>query len=154
GTAAIRNSILWGNTPAAFSNQGGAAPTISASLIEGGCPAGATCSGTILTTDPQFVTPVPSPAPSTGGDLHLQVTTQATDADDNNATAPMPPAPYRDSNLRRVDVPTVTDTGVGTAPIVDMGAYEAIPAASPIIYVKANATGANNGTSWTDAYTS
>jgi hypothetical protein len=30
-----------------------------------------------------------------------------------------------DGNLRFVDIPTVSDTGNGTPPIVDMGAYEA-----------------------------
>ena len=57
-------------------------------------------------------------------DLHLQLTSPAIDAGDNNL---VPAGILTDlENLPRfVDIPAITDTGSGTPPIVDMGAYEA-----------------------------
>lgn len=54
--ALLRNVILW-------ANQGGAAKeaagtlTIEDSIVEGGCPVGATCDTNVLDEDPQFILP-------------------------------------------------------------------------------------------------
>jgi hypothetical protein len=52
--------------------------------------------------------------------------------------------------LRKVDVTSVPDTGSGTAPIVDLGAYETPPHR---IYVNQAASGTGSGLSWQDAFT-
>lgn len=119
----LRNSIIWGNAAGTGGGQI-AAPnggvTVSFSSVEGGA------SGTgNLSSDPQFVTSVAATsAPSTGGDLRLQASSPAIDAGNNEVTNPSLPAADRDGLARRVDRADVTDTGSGTAPLVDMGAYE------------------------------
>ncbi len=52
--ATITQSILWANTPdQLFDQAGGAAPSIVRSLVQGGCPTGATCNpAETLTSDP------------------------------------------------------------------------------------------------------
>jgi hypothetical protein len=61
------------------------------------------------------------------GDYHLQydssVLVSPIDAGDNNAPG-IPLETDFDGNPRFVDDPSTTDTGQGTAPIVDMGAFE------------------------------
>ncbi len=55
----------------------------------------------------------------------------------------------RASFPRFIDDLNITDTGAGGAPVIDMGAYEW---QATVRYVRANATGANSGLSWDDAY--
>jgi uncharacterized repeat protein (TIGR01451 family) len=75
-----------------------------------------------LNLDPQFTFPITATvAPTTTGDYHLQIFSPAVDAGDNRAVTV---ATDLDGNPRRVDVPSVPDTGFGTPPIVDMGPYE------------------------------
>ena len=138
GTLIINNSILWGND--AY-RQGGqihhASATVKYSCVQGGY----TGTGNIA-DNPAF-------ADSGGGDYHLKAGSPCIDAGDNTAV-PGSVTTDLDGNPRFVDDPSTTDTGNGTPPIVDMGAYECT---SPIIFVDADATGgANNGTGWSDAY--
>ena len=118
----IRNSIIWGSS-ASFGGSG--TKNISYSIVKDGCPSGATCDH-LLSSDPAFVTPISAPAPTTTGNLRLQITSPAIDAGNNLVTSPALSSLDLDGNPRRVDIPSVTDTGNGTAPIVDMGAYEYI----------------------------
>ena len=60
------------------------------------------------------------------GDMRLQDSSPAIDAG-NNAAVPDGLIVDLDRSLRLVDIPGVPDTGSGTPPIVDMGAYEAHP---------------------------
>ncbi len=115
----LSNCILWGNTapngPQMYTDS--ASPTVSYSDIQGGCPSGATCGAGMLYTDPKFVN-------AAGGNLRLDFGSPAIDAG-NNAAVPGGITTDLDGNPRFVDIPAVPDTGYGTPPIVDMGAYEA-----------------------------
>jgi hypothetical protein len=62
------------------------------------------------------------------GDLRLTGGSPAIDAGDNAAPGLSGITTDLAGNPRFIDVPAAPDTGNGTAPIVDMGAYEATPA--------------------------
>ncbi|MCJ7735840.1 MAG: hypothetical protein MUQ10_00815, partial [Anaerolineae bacterium] len=138
GTPVVRNSIIWGNEGGDQIEYVSAAPDVQYSVVQG------SYSGTgNLSIDPDFVR---DPSPGDGnwatswdndnGDLHLLTTSNAIDAGDNTAVPPdtvdldsdgnvTEPLPYDlDSTRRFTDMGAVADTGNGTAPIVDMGAYE------------------------------
>jgi predicted outer membrane repeat protein len=132
----ITNAILWGNTADQIFNHEGSTPIISYSDIYGGCPAGATCSQ-VINLDPQFIrSPFPGADGTWGtpdddyGDLHLQLTSPAIDAGDNTSV-PAGVVTDLDGNPRFIDILSVPDTGNGTAPIVDMGAYETYGETAP-----------------------
>ena len=72
----LTNSIVWGNGSGIENLL--ATPIIEHSIIEGGCPTGATCFD-LLDTDPQFVSQPPVGL-GTSGDLHLQSCSPAIDA--------------------------------------------------------------------------
>ena len=55
-------------------------------------------------------------------------------------------------NARLRDESSIPDTGPGSPPVVDMGAYE-VQGASSTIFVNAAATGTNSGDSWSNAFT-
>ena len=80
-------------------------------------------------------------------DLRLLPGSPCIDAGDSNSV------PWwitdMEGNPRFLDDPYMPDTGHGTYPIVDMGAYEYIP---PVIFVDESASGRNDGITWTDAY--
>jgi hypothetical protein len=143
----VRNCILWGNTAssdAQAANSG--ALNITYSLVQGGCPADATCSN-LLTGNPQFIRN-PNPGSGDYGDLRLGFASPAidagdntvlpadsTDLDDDGNTAEQVPLDLA-GNSRFVDIPYKPDTGNGVAPIVDIGAYEApIPEGYSSIYL-------------------
>jgi hypothetical protein len=124
GTLQIRNSIIWGNTAggsaSAITNANGSTATVSYSLVEGGY------AGTgNLSSDPQFISSVAAAsAPTASGNYRLLTTSPAIDAGDNSVVSVTTDL---DGNSRLVDLLTVADTGNGSAPMVDMGAYEALP---------------------------
>jgi hypothetical protein len=116
----LTNTILWGNMATTDGLQiykpDSGTLIVSYSLVEDGCPTGVTCDH-LLSDDPQFVD-------ATYGNLRLQLTSPAIDAGDNSAV-PAGVASDIDGFRRFVDIPMVVDTGLGEAPIVDMGACEA-----------------------------
>jgi hypothetical protein len=124
GAVALTNCILWQNS-SQVSNQIGATSAISYSLVQGGCPGGSTCDH-LLAVDPQFVDA--NGADDVDGtpddDLRLNFSSPAIDAGDNGSL-PGNIATDLAGAARFVDVDSVADTGSGSAPIVDMGAYEA-----------------------------
>lgn len=119
----LDNSILWGNTAIEAGtsqiDHDGNNPgsTLRYSLIQYGCPDGNTCRVPIIVSDPLFVD-------AANHNLHLQSISPAIDAGDNTAPGLVDITTDRDGTFRFLDVPTVFDSGNGTAPIIDLGAYE------------------------------
>ena len=122
GAVILTNCILWYN---GFHNMAGATSTVSYSLLPGNCPSGSTCDH-LLSADPEFVDANGADdVPGTpDDDLRLKFNSPAIDAGDNLAV-PIGITTDLDGAARFVDVESVPDTGSGSAPIVDMGAYEA-----------------------------
>jgi hypothetical protein len=130
---AITNTILWGNSAEVdgpqILNYFISSPSVSFSDIQGGCVSinGNDCSGGgNINADPLFLR-----NPSSGkfdfdaGDLRLRPNSPAIDAGDNTAV-PTGVTTDLDGNPRFTDILGVPDSGKGTPPIVDMGAYEAM----------------------------
>jgi hypothetical protein len=139
------NVIMWGNqapqNPQNHNDIGNTA-TFSYSLVEGGCPDGAICSD-MVSGDPLFMAEPDAGVDSEWGtandeygDLRLGIGSPAVDAGDNSV---VPVDSYdldKDGDTAEVlpydlvkktrfkDIDTVIDTGNGTAPIIDLGAYE------------------------------
>ncbi|MDB9393081.1 cadherin domain-containing protein [Microcystis aeruginosa] len=152
-SVALRNSILWGNQDSSntgnqVNNGSGGAVTVTNSIIQGGGFTGAT------NVDPLFVN-------AKADDLRLKAGSPALNAGDSNLL----PLDSRDldgdgNTTEKIPLDLASNTRVVDAN-VDLGAYEGAelsPAPTPAnvrtIFVRANAGGSNNGTSWVDAFTS
>lgn len=127
----IENTIVWGNTtsspdlpPVKINVEGN--DTIRYSCVQGllqqipgeDPPNPADFPGSI-DTDPLF-------ADFAAGDLHLLAGSPCVDAGEN-ASVPAGVLLDLDGHPRFQDDPAAPDTGAGTAPLVDMGAFERIP---------------------------
>lgn len=141
GSAApvLTNVILWNAASSSDVLVQSGTPSISYSIVNGGCPSGATCSGNLLNEDPQF-------AGANGGagsdgtfgtsddDLRLQGpgslngASPAIDAGDNAAISV---SNGLGGNSRKIDVASVANTGTGSPP-VDFGAYESVGDRLPV----------------------
>ncbi|NCS29992.1 MAG: cadherin [Microcystis aeruginosa F13-15] len=148
-SVAIRNSILYGNQNSSGTNQiSGGGVTVANSIIQGGGFTGAT------DNNPLFVN-------ANADDLRLKAGSPALNAGDVNLL----PLDSRDldgdgNTSEKIPLDLASNTRV-LAANVDLGAYEGAelapaptPALSRVVYVRTGAGGSNNGTSWTDAYTS
>ncbi len=112
GGLIMANCILWNGGDEIW-NSKGAIVTISHSDVQGGFPGLGN-----IDADPLFVDP-------DNGDVRLQPASPCIDAGDNTAV-PADITTDLDGNPRFLDVPETPDTGNGTLPIVDMGAYESL----------------------------
>ncbi|MBE0686873.1 MAG: hypothetical protein IH585_12860, partial [Anaerolineaceae bacterium] len=135
----IRNTIFWGNTApnggAQIYNDNECTPSVSDSVLQGGCPDGSICTN-IITTDPLFVD-------AANGNLRLQDNSPAINVG-NNAALPPDILTDLDGNPRFVRV------------FVDLGAYENQTFLCPVggvLYVDQGASGLQTGNSWADALT-
>ena len=124
-TPTLLNSILWGNNASSGSQifKASGTPLISYSDIQGSGGSGTgwnaslgTDGGGNIDTDPLFVN-------TASEDLHLGINSPAIDAGNNVGVSALTDL---DGNARFMDVPTIPNTGNGTPPIVDMGAYESV----------------------------
>ncbi|MHC4088247.1 MAG: lectin like domain-containing protein [Planctomycetota bacterium] len=138
GRPTVTNCILWGNSasrgPQIYSYYGTGSITVSYSDIQGGWPGEGN-----IDADPCLVEPGYWDVNNVwvDGDYHLLPASPCIDAGDNTAVPPdtsdldgdgdtAEPTPFDlAGNPRFVDQPEVPDTGEGTAPIVDMGPFEA-----------------------------
>lgn len=125
GTSTFINCISFGNTgPGTVADNGiksqGGTSTITYSCVQG------LMTGTgNINLDPQFVN-------AAGDDYRLSLTSPCIDRG-NNAAVPVGTLVDLDGLARFVDVASVPDAGAGTAPIVDMGAYEAFEVVVPCL---------------------
>lgn len=131
----LSNVILWGNQAsqqgAEIHNQN-AQPVLRHSIVAGGCPAGAQCIGVLAGN------PLLGALADNGGWSWTMKPGNGSPAINAAADA---------------DCPVIDQRGVPRAQGLrcDIGAFEV--EAAPC-YVRANAGGSNNGSSWTNAYTS
>ena len=136
----LTNNIVAFNSSGFYRDStSSAAPTLRYNCVYGnnfvnyyGVPEPAGTDGNI-SADPSFVrTPKAgadkqwATADDDLGDLHLKAGSPCIDAGDN-AAVPAGVLTDLDGLARFFDDPTTPDTGLGTAPIVDMGAYEYVP---------------------------
>jgi hypothetical protein len=113
--SSIANSILYSNKGSIGSQP--SAVQVQCSSVAWCCVQGGHAGAGNIDKDPQLHDVV-------GGDLTLAPTSPCIDAGNNTL---VPPGTTLDLDLqpRFVDDPSVPDTGLGNAPIVDIGAYEA-----------------------------
>ena len=123
GSSIVTNCILWGNSAAQISGSA----TVNFSDVQGGW------AGTgNIDADPRFGdADGPDNVFGTADDnLRLWFGSPCID-DGNNNAVPVGVVTDLDGNPRFVDDPCTVDTGNGTPPIVDMGAYEYQPSPPP-----------------------
>ena len=109
----LTNCILWGDSPQEIFSSSGT-PSVTYCDVQGGWPGQGN-----INADPRLMF-VP------GGNLRLRHGSPCIDAGNNSAVPPGITTDL-DGNPRFVDDPATPDTGSGSPPIVDMGAYEYQP---------------------------
>ncbi|GIW44375.1 MAG: hypothetical protein KatS3mg077_1657 [Candidatus Binatia bacterium] len=133
---ALVNVILWGNvatTGAEMRNSGGSIPQISFSIVRGSGGSGSgwvgsfgTDGGGNLDVDPLFVDAggADNVQGTPDDDLQLTSGSPAIDAGNNTAAGPAGVTADYAGSPRFLEDPLKPDAGLGSPPVVDLGAYE------------------------------
>jgi hypothetical protein len=167
GSTALVNCILWENTDSSgggFAVQAATAGPLDFSCIEG-YVTGFGGTGNIG-LDPLFVDADGGDglAGTDDDDLSLQADSPCLDAGDNSAVPAdavdldqdanlTEPLPLDIQGMPRFADDIAADTGSGTAPLVDMGSAERQDCnTTSVLFVDASASGANDGSSWANAF--
>ena len=112
-SSALANCVLWGNSRDQIFDDFDSVTTVQYSDVESGFPGIGN-----IDADPLFVDP-------DNGDYRLSPGSPCIDAGDNTAV-PQDITTDLDGNPRFLEIPETPDTGNGTLPIVDMGAFESL----------------------------
>lgn len=161
GELVLRNAVLWNNQSGASTTDSAASivstnsqTTVYDSLVQNCGPStdwnddcGSDGGSNLTATDPQFnSTPNPANAPSIAGDLRLQAGSPLIDAGRNAWVSSLALADL--GNLQRIQNARV-----------DIGAHERANSnpdflcpSGGVVYVDRSAEGANDGSSWDDAF--
>ncbi len=149
----ISNTIIWGNNDEAVLNVSGGNPTFSYCDIEGSGGSSSwdtnlgTNGGNNIDANPKFV----GSAVSAEHPYLIYGNSPCADVGDNTANG-------ETTDVRGGSFGRKLSKIDGSAGTIDMGAYEykfgTDPYAAPTIYVDIAASGSNDGSSWTDAFTS
>lgn len=121
--ASVMNCVFWGNSNGILDGSG--TTTYGHNNLQFGVPGGINAGGNI-SIDPLFAdADGPDNTPGTiDDDLRLSPLSPCNDAGDNAAPQLAGITTDLDGNSRFYDDPYITDTGVGPAPVIDMGPYE------------------------------
>lgn len=155
GALDVENSILWGNSDSGGMTTNaqltaGIASQLINCIVQGGWLGNGSSN---LNSDPLFLDPlnddyrVSSNSPAVDSGSNFSVIQDALDVDGDGDTAELIPLALGGIG-RFQDNPYIADTGVGTAPIVDRGAYEM--RAFNILYVDQD--GLPGTGDWVNAY--
>lgn len=140
----VTNSVLWGDAPDEIDHDTGSDLAVTYSDVQGGCTTAAGCT----TDETGNMTQDPLYLDAGRGDLRLWVTSPVVDQGDDAAASALPTDQEGDGRI--------LDGDDDSQAVVDMGADELAWTLQtmPILYVDQAASGAGDGTSWTNAYTS
>ena len=113
----FRNCIFWDNTNGGIWSSVGGHAVVSSSVLQDGVPGNIINEGNNTTSNPFFVDP-------SSNDFRVGAGSSAIDAGDNTQSELAGILTDLGGDARFFDDPDTADTGIGAAPIVDMGAYE------------------------------